>query len=399
MRRYYPAQRLRILCRCYHTRRAPQANSAELTQLLAQHASTPPRPINLTQLLSYGRPITPDSVLSSVSYVLSEIPRRLATRVKSIENLPFIVGNNPYIASVHDAYRDSFLYLATHPPVTSLEENAEFARHESFQECSKYMSSKQITNFLDAALRNRISVRLIAEQHVSISRALTDPSTDPSRAGVIDMQCSPTRMLNMCSAFVSELCEASYGPSPILVIEGPTNATFANHLEYILTELLKNAFRATVESRQKHAWNGPLPPVVVTLSPPPSLASGPPFFSFRIRDQGGGISQSIMSKIFSYAFTTAGHDNMDDPDGPYNAMMIGGGAAVAGGDTSLFSEMSAKGLQAGLGTIAGLGYGLPLSRLYASYFGGSLDLMSLDGWGTDVFLKLRCLDEAGDSTI
>lgn len=33
------------------------------------------------------------------------------------------------------------------------------------------------------------------------------------------------------------------------------------------------------------------------------------------------------------------------------------------------------------------------------YFGGSLDLFALEGWGTDVFLKLRCLDEAGDSAI
>ena len=33
------------------------------------------------------------------------------------------------------------------------------------------------------------------------------------------------------------------------------------------------------------------------------------------------------------------------------------------------------------------------------YFGGSLELLSLDGWGTDVYVKLRCLDEAGDAEI
>ncbi len=37
--------------------------------------------------------------------------------------------------------------------------------------------------------------------------------------------------------------------------------------------------------------------------------------------------------------------------------------------------------------------------LIRRYFGGSLDLFSLEGWGSDVFLKLRCLDEAGDLTI
>lgn len=42
-----------------------------------------------------------------------------------------------------------------------------------------------------------------------------------------------------------------------------------------------------------------------------------------------------------------------------------------------------------------IGIGLPMSNIYATYFGGSLDLVSLDGWGTDVFVrlpKLVCFD-------
>ena len=110
-------------------RRAPAADSAELTQLLAAYASSPSRTINLSELLSFGRPLRPESVLKSVSYVLAEIPRRLATRVRTIEGLPFIVGTNPYVSGVLAAYKESFLSLATHPPVRTLEENAVFARH------------------------------------------------------------------------------------------------------------------------------------------------------------------------------------------------------------------------------------------------------------------------------
>lgn len=91
-----------------------------------------------------------------------------------------------------------------------------------------------------------------------------------------------------------------------------------------------------------------------------------------------------MARIFSYAFTTAGNAESDG-GGPYAAQHVGGSAAVGGsmstGDGNLFGEITEKGLQVGLGTIAGLGYGLPMSRLYARYFGGSLDLFSLDGWG------------------
>jgi 26S proteasome regulatory subunit T1 len=80
-----------------------------------------------------------------------------------------------------------------------------------------------------------------------------------------------------------------------------------------------------------------------------------------------------MDKIFSYGFTTAGrsasegnHDDHDDDGsggGPYAAQHVGGSAAIGGdaqgipGEANLFGEMAGKGLQTGLGTIAGLGYG------------------------------------------
>ena len=133
----------------------------------------------------------------------------------------------------------------------------------------------------------------------------------------------------------------------------------------------------------------PIPPITITISPArvPDH-SHRTFLSLRVRDQGGGVSPDDMDHVFSYAFTTAGSAKGEGPEdptdgGPYAAQQISGGAAVGGsGDgANLFGEITSKGLQSGLGTIAGLGYGLPMSRLYAKYFGGSLDLVSLDGWG------------------
>jgi hypothetical protein len=57
---------------------------------------------------------------------LHEIPRRLATRVRHLEALPFIVGTNPYVATTLNAYRESFKLLATYHPVTNLEQNETF---------------------------------------------------------------------------------------------------------------------------------------------------------------------------------------------------------------------------------------------------------------------------------
>lgn len=85
------------------------------------------------------------------------------------------------------------------------------------------------------------------------------------------------------------------------------------------------------------------------------------------------MSPTNMARIFSYAFTTAGQGADVGQDesggGPYAAQHVGGSAAIGSGGTgegNLFGEITSKGLQMGMGTIAGLGYGLPMSRLYAT---------------------------------
>ncbi|KAH9063666.1 hypothetical protein EDB83DRAFT_2675163 [Lactarius deliciosus] len=406
--------RLPVICR-YSSRysRTPEPAPPEIAHLVATYAQHQPRPLTLGTLLATGRPLTAESVQTSVSYAQAEIPRRLATRIRSLEGLPFIVGTNPYIARILNGFRQSFLWSATYPHVKNLEENAAFATQleklvrdhandiptmaKGFQECAKYMSSEQISSFLNAAIRNRIAVRLIAEQHIVLSRALQDPEQANTNIGVVNMSLSPIEMIRMCASFVSELCEATLGAAPPVVIDGVTDATFAYvpvHMEYILTEILKNAFRATVERHHKQHGTGgtygahSLPPVLVTIVPPPRLpgVDKPATLSLRIRDQGGGDEED---------------DDGGNGGGPYAAQHVGGAAAV-GSDAAtggLFGEITGKGVEAGLGTIAGLGFGLPMSRLYAQYFGGSLDLYSLDGWGSDVLLKLRCLDDADDVEI
>ncbi|GFR41707.1 hypothetical protein Agub_g2457 [Astrephomene gubernaculifera] len=168
--------------------------------------------------------------------------------------------------------------------------------------------------------------------------------------------------------------------------------------------------------------------------------------TIRISDQGGGIPPEIMDKVFSYGFTTIGQT---DPEGPESSSSSststssssstststststatsasadssrdgveglghgtrargnggGAGAAAAAGRQSSGAGNGLQGLMSGGAAggaagggsryrMAGLGFGLPLSRVYARYFGGDLRLQTIPGYGVDAYLTLRRLEE------
>jgi len=276
-----------------------------------------------------------------------------------------------------------------------------------FLECRRYINPVEVTRFLDEHLRARIGTRLIAEQHIALhisSQPHQDPKsnthsvdvdTSSSYIGVIDTALQPAAIINSCGNFVSEICELKYGVRPTWIIDGEPATTFAFvpvHLEYIITELLKNAFRATVESGRSHE------PVVITIAAEPESASdldrglpraeptdNPPIKPFedsapgvtiRIRDRGGGISPEVLPNIWSYSFTTFSEDELP-------------GQAPGSGSMDALNAISGAGGEGS--SIAGLGYGLPLGRAYAEYFGGGIAVQSLYGWGCDVYLRLKGL--------
>lgn len=277
-----------------------------------------------------------------------------------------------------------------------------------FLECRKYISPADVTRFLDEHLRARIGTRLIAEQHIALhissqphcgpeSKYVHDGSS--SHIGVIDTALRPAEIIRSCESFVSEICELKYGVRPSVIINGQSDTQLAHvptHLEYILTELLKNAFRATIESGKERE------PIEVTIAVSPQSTSSPlgevavdppgipfsppsgdnvmpptssiPGVTIRIRDRGGGISPQILPNIWAYSFTTFGDEEVRD---------------LSNGNTDALNAISSAGGDSS--SLAGLGYGLPLGRAYAEHFGGGIAVQSMWGWGTDVYLKLRGL--------
>ncbi|KAI8972757.1 mitochondrial branched-chain alpha-ketoacid dehydrogenase kinase-domain-containing protein [Pilobolus umbonatus] len=358
---------------------------------ITSFAIKPIKPVTLNQLVQFGQPpLSNESVQACIQYARTELPVRLARRVRAFQSLPFIVGTNPYIKDIYNLYYDSFETLVQFALPEKTYDDNEFAeklkefveRHSDniptlargFLECKQYMNSQDMARFLDDMIQARIGIRLIAEQTIALMHQ-KDIQTD-GLIGIIDTHIQPYQLIKTSSDFVTELCEFNYGESPETVIDGHIDTTFTYvpvHLEYILTELLKNAFRATVEHHKKMRRLTPLPPVQITIS------QGQEDISIRIRDQGNGISDDDLHKVFEYSYTTVSDAADDAENDPSN----------------IFRGISEIAMQSGVGgPLAGLGFGLPLARMYARYFGGSLTLVSMWGFGCDVFLKLRHINES-----
>lgn len=87
-----------------------------------------------------------------------------------------------------------------------------------------------------------------------------------------------------------------------------------------------------------------------------AICKGKEDICVKISDQGGGIPRSQTDQLFKYMYSTAPQPSKSD-----------------------------------LHTVplAGYGYGLPISRLYARYFHGDIVLLSCEGFGTDAIIYLK----------
>lgn len=155
------------------------------------------------------------------------------------------------------------------------------------------MKADDINGFLDRMIRARIGIRVIAEHHLAIHHDKKDYS------GIVNHKLSPLKLLKRIVPHIQEICDMNYAGYPEVRINGLTDTTFPYidvHLEYILFEILKNSFRATVE-RCSRLQILDIPPVEVTI------ARDDDAVSIRVRDQGGGIPESKLHEVSYFYFS------------------------------------------------------------------------------------------------
>uniref|UniRef100_A0ACB8ERC0 Uncharacterized protein n=1 Tax=Sphaerodactylus townsendi TaxID=933632 RepID=A0ACB8ERC0_9SAUR len=227
---------------------------------------------------------------------------------------------------------------------------------------------KLIRSFLDKMLTSRLGIWILAAHHLALHE------DKPAFVGIICTRLFLKKIIEKWVDFTRQLCEHKYGNAPRVRINGHVAACFpfiSMPLDYILPELLKNAMRATMESHFDTPYN--VPDIVITI------ANNDIDLILRISDRGAGIPHDHVDKVTDYHFTTAEASTQDPRM------------------NTLFGNLVEMVNRAQSGPMHGLGFGLPTSRAYAEYLGGSLTLQSLQGIGTDVYLRLKHIDGKEES--
>lgn len=225
----------------------------------------------------------------------------------------------------------------------------------SFKEQSTGFQDEEMKNAINSCLDRfftaRIGFRLLITQH------LQTLNSGPGYRGVIKGECSCLDVAQSAAEDAQFLCQQDLGMAPEITFHGQLDSTFTyvpGHIHYMLFEVLKNACRAVVVTHS-NCDEDQLPPVKVVI------AKGDEDITIKVADEGGGIPRSEIENVWTYSHSTAAPPTLYENTGNYRT------------------------------PLAGFGVGLPLSRLYAQYFGGNLSITSMEGFGTDVYLHLNRL--------
>lgn len=356
---------------------------SNISKMLDFYSQFNPSPLSIKQFADFGL-----NACEKKSYIFlrKELPVRLANIMKEIALLPDNLLRMPSVNLVSSWYVKSFEEIIEfeksdanptnykrfcqqlnqirdrHSDVVQTMAQGIMELKDSKDGQIEPATEMSIQYFLDRLYMSRISIRMLINQHTLL---FGETSPQDRHIGWIDPACNPVAVIKDAYENARFLCDQYYLASPDLEVlehnsldkESPIRMCYVpSHLYHMLFELFKNSMRAVMEH---HGNSGELPAVKVIV------AKGHEDICVKVSDRGGGIPRSQADQLFKYMYSTA-------PQPPKNEMQH-------------------------TVPLAGYGYGLPISRLYARYFHGDLVLFSCEGYGTDAIIYLKALsDEANE---
>lgn len=238
---------------------------------------------------------------------------------------------------------------------------------------------------------------MIAEQHLALTETFNSPWHFPEKksesefVGEVLLRCNARDIIQASGKLAQELSRTATNSDsavPEIKISGHLEATFPyiqSHLEYLIGELLRNSILAVME---KNRGSAAMPPPIEVL-----ICEAPQHVVIRISDQGGGMPRDILPYLWSFnkgPRNAARLRNLEKV--PTMAATINELQGVR--DSHILPQMSRDSSLSSLSSRPPglrLGMGLPMSRVYAEYWAGSLELHSLEGHGVDAFLQISKL--------
>ncbi|CAL1700654.1 unnamed protein product [Somion occarium] len=390
---------------------------------LELYASKKAQRLTLRQLVFFGRSLDEERMIKGANYVRTELPVRIAHRLRDLQALPYVVVTQEGVAKVYELYWSAFEKFRRYPQINTLAENDAFCQflrgllneHAvvipnlslGLSLSSPYLAPERLDAFMRRMLVSRISRRVLAEHHIALSQDAKEIREgrhfSDDHVGIIQTGLNVKECIDRCTTYLrcrppdvdGDVAEGGSGADwSEVVIDGHLDTKFAyirEHLEYIVFELLKNSFRAT---RLKHPNVSQLPPIGATI------VSGNNHVTIRISDQGGGLMMPQIkspSDLFSFSHLRNATRLEDARLGALRTVSSRKQGVRATVDEQIDTwQRPSEARRAENGTNQGgspsplprIGIGLPMSNIFANYFGGSLELISMDGYGTDVYLRL-----------
>ncbi|RKF57116.1 kinase 2, mitochondrial [Erysiphe neolycopersici] len=396
------------------------------------------RPISIKQLEIYGRNLTESRIINSANYVQTELPTRLAHRIRDMQTLPYVVVANPHISQVYELYYKGFEAIRRIGEIENLDDNERLCKKiretltehlttipkltMGILECRDLMNPEDLDKFMNTVLRSRISRRVIAQHHLALSHSFStlnkscsfDKAYMNDNVGEVFLKCNASTVIKRCMTAISTLCFATYGTSvkiPSIQVKGHLTATFPyilSHLEYIIGEILRNSIQGIIET---HHFAEEPPPIEVTI------CETPQHIKIRVSDRGGGIEPSILPYLWSFStgprstqrlnnlsqvpkmaatiqqlfvpYSSVNNTQQSDQNGCFNNTLLAA-SNNNNNNNNGFDLGSIRDLSERPSNLR-LGMGLPLSKIYAEYWAGYLEIESMEGYGVDAYLGISKL--------
>ena len=335
------------------------------------------------------------------------------------------------MSHVYNLYYDAFEAFKRVPEVKTLDDNdalcklvrTKLREHLTIipslvmglLETQGTLQAAKMDNLMNIMLRSRISRRVILQQHLALTETFHSPWHFPDSKvndagtdwiGEVFLHCNARASVERCASAVESLSRQAYGVAvelPEVHIKGHLDATLTyipSHLEYIIGELLRNSFQAVVEQRRDLDTK---PPPIEVL-----ICEAPQHVIFRVSDQGGGISQGLLTDLWSFTKGPRRQTRLENfnkvPElaATLEELRVPEAERLADCDDT---QLPKDDPDTSLGSLIGrppnlrLGIGLPMSRVFAEFWAGSLELHSLEGYGVDAFLQVSKLGNKNEQLV